>query len=132
MKLFGGGEAKKEDIEIIDCGASNECMEDAFKACKPAKINQGGSVSEIVGIESEKCVLKMTADDKSMTCKFENYKLGTKNLGNMEQYCEGELVKYLGSFTTSSNIQSTSVPATEPSKETQSQQPEKTKRKSII
>ena len=132
MKLFGGGEAKKEDIEIIDCGASNECMENAFKACKPAKINQGGSVSEIVGIESEKCVLKMTADDKSMTCKFENYKLGTKNLGNMEQYCEGELVKYLGSFTTASGIQSTSVPATEPSKETQSQQPEKTKRKSII
>ena len=97
-KLFGREEAKGETAKVVDCGASSDCMENAFKACKPAKITEGGgSVTEIVGLEGKKCVLKITAGTESMTCKIENYALGTKNVGPMEQYCEGELVKKLAS-----------------------------------
>lgn len=94
-KLFGLLGREEETEESIDCGASSECMENAFKVCKPAKISQSGSVSEIVGLKDEKCVLKVTAGEESMTCKIENYALGTKNLGNIEQYCKGDLVKKL-------------------------------------
>lgn len=98
----------KKNTEIIDCGASSECMENAFKECKPAKISQSGSASEIIGLKGGKCILKITAGSESMTCKIENYKLGTKNLGDMSQYCEGSLVKKLSSFTTASKVQSPS------------------------
>jgi len=84
-------EVNEETIQILDCGTSSECMENAFKVCKPAKIAQGGYVSEIVGLEDKKCVLKIAAGNESMTCKIENYTLGTKNIGPTEQYCEGTL-----------------------------------------
>ncbi len=102
--MLGGEEAKEEFTSKEDCGTSSECMENAFKLCKPAKISQPsggnmvGQISEIavVGLEGEKCVLKWTAGNESMTCKFENYTLGTKNMGqDLEKYCEGSLVKYL-------------------------------------
>lgn len=99
-RLFGQGdkeEAKEDIAKIVDCGASTECMESAFKECKPAKMSQqqGGPISEIaiVGLEGKKCVLKMAAGAESMTCKFENYALGMKDMGPepIEQYCSGTL-----------------------------------------
>lgn len=102
--LFG-----REEVEIVDCGTSSECMENAFKACKPAKISQGGGSQEdglggltieIIGLEGKKCVLKWTAKmasgKESMTCKFENYSLGTNNIGeSLEQNCKGTLTYWL-------------------------------------
>ncbi len=107
--MLGGEEAKEEFTSKEDCGTSSECMENAFKLCKPAKISQpGGQISEvaIVGLEGDKCVLKWTGGAESMTCKFENYTLGTKNIGsglenNLEKYCEGSLVKYLSKMVAS-------------------------------
>ena len=99
-KLFGKAdkeEAKEDIAEIVDCGASSECMEEAFNVCKPAKMSQqqAGPISEIaiVGLEGKKCVLKWTAGNESMTCKFENYALGMKDMGagSLEQYCSGTL-----------------------------------------
>lgn len=97
-KLFvGREEAKEEETKSIDCGTSSECMENAFKECKPAKMSQtqGGPISEIaiVGLEGKKCVLKFVAGTESMTCKFENYVLGLKDMGSgsIEQYCSGPL-----------------------------------------
>ncbi len=101
--LLPGGKEAKENAKSVDCGTSSECMEDAFKACKPAKMSQsqGGPISEIaiVGLEGKKCVLKWTAGNESMTCKFENYALGMKDMGSgsMEQYCEGPLTYRLAS-----------------------------------
>ncbi|MBI2135664.1 hypothetical protein HYU06_01175 [Candidatus Woesearchaeota archaeon] len=95
--------------EFWNCGASTECLENAFKECKPAKMSQsqGGPVSEmvIVGLEGKKCVLKitgsteMTGGAESMTCKFENYALGMKDVGHgsIEQYCTGKLTYWLAS-----------------------------------
>ena len=105
--VFGGEEAKEDAIEIVDCGTSTECLENAFKVCKPAKMSQsqGGPISEIVivGLEGKKCVLKMTGSTEmtggaeSMTCKFEDYALGMKNVGpeSIEQYCTGTLTYWL-------------------------------------
>ena len=101
-RLFAlpGKEKSKEVAQILDCGASSECIENAFKECKPAKITQGGMVSEIVGLEGEKCVVKITAGNESVECKFENYALGTKNLGsNIEKYCSGTLIYRLTTTT---------------------------------
>ncbi len=122
-KLFGGEEAKKEIAKSVDCGASSECMENAFKVCKPAKISQGGSASEIVGLEDKKCVLKITAGAESMTCKIGNYALGTKNIGPIEQYCSGALAYNLAAATKITRAgEAAPVPETQSSTETQPQQ----------
>ncbi len=107
--LLGGEEAKEEFTAKEDCGTSSDCMENAFKVCKPAKISQpgGGSISEvaIVGLEGDKCVLKWTAGTETMTCKFENYALGTKDIGSgLEKNCEGSLVKKLSSAAAAAKI----------------------------
>ncbi|HLD57043.1 MAG TPA: Kazal-type serine protease inhibitor family protein [archaeon] len=112
--LLGGEEAKEEFSKVEDCGTSSECMENAFKLCKPAKISQpGGQLSEIaiVGLEGDKCVLKWTAGAEFMTCKFENYALGTKSIGqDIEKYCEGPLVIKLSKMTTATKIQRVGEP----------------------
>ncbi len=99
-KLFGlvdREKAKEDIIKIMDCGTSTECLENAFKVCNPAKMSQsqGGPISEIaiVGLEGKNCVLKFVAGTESMTCKFENYALGMKDIGpgSLEQYCSGPL-----------------------------------------
>ncbi|MBI4163395.1 MAG: hypothetical protein HY512_00915 [Candidatus Aenigmarchaeota archaeon] len=122
--LLGGKEAKEDFSKVEDCGTSSDCMENAFKLCKPARIGppgggptpgtvMAGQLSEIaiVGLEGDKCVMKWTAGTETMTCKFENYALGTKNIGinsekSLEKYCEGSLLKRLSStMTTASKMQ---------------------------
>jgi len=100
-KLFKATE-KEETEESIDCGTSMDCMENVFKECKPSKSSQGQAVYEISGLKDEKCVIKVTVDDKFMTCKYENYMLGPKILGdNPEINCKGDLVKWLTEKTIS-------------------------------
>ena len=143
-KLFflrGGEEAKEEIAEIVDCGASTECLENAFKKCKPAKMSQSqGPISEmaVVGLEGKKCVLKMTGSAEmtggaeSMTCKFENYALGMKDMeaGSLEQYCTGKLTYWLTAAP--KMIRAGEAPASAPeAKPSTEMQPQQTKQENI-
>jgi hypothetical protein len=119
---------KENATEVINCELNTECMENAFKSCKLAKLVQGNSVSEITGIEDKKCVLKITIDSESMICRFENYMLGTRNLGyTPEKYCEGgDLIKKLSLATKQSQPR-----LTKPIEETKIQEMEQIRKENI-
>lgn len=93
---------KKTEPEVQDCGKSSDCMEAAFKVCRPAKMtDQNGPISEIriTGLEGEKCVMKFIAGAESLNCRFKEYAQGTKNLGSsLEQFCEGSLLYRLSTM----------------------------------
>ena len=58
-------------------------------------------MSEIAGLEGEKCVIKVTAGTESMTCKIENYAIGTKNLDSFKVFESARPIRdFVNDFST--------------------------------
>jgi len=83
---------------VTDCGMDGGCFNMAFRECRLAMFNPGGSgsVVKIKGLEGDKCILTQVAGEHEMICKVPNYHLGINPPEeNVLPYCEGSLVEII-------------------------------------